>query len=132
MMHADAARANRAFYRALEGLDLERMRALWLDDPTAKCVHPGGEVIVGTDRIMASWRAIFTSSNRLRFELLEPQLEVVGEMAWASNTEILHVELERGVVLSESAVTNLFVRRDEGWKMVLHHASPIARRFYDG
>jgi ketosteroid isomerase-like protein len=133
----DVARANRDFYQALEQLDIERMRALWLDDPTVKCVHPGGELIVGAERIMESWRLIFENTKNLRFEVMDLQLEVVGDMAWANHVELLHVQRTSGgpeqvVLLSESAATNLFVRRDEGWKMVLHHASPIARRFFDG
>lgn len=126
-----AARANRAFYEALEQFDLARMRTIWLDDPGIKCVHPGGELIVGQDRVMESWRLIFGNSQGVRFEVVDLQLEVLGDMAWTNNIERFHIDVEQGVVISEAAATNLFVRRDESWKMVLHHASPIARRFFD-
>ena len=126
-----AARANRAFYKALERFDLDAMRDVWADEPTIKCVHPGGELIVGTARVMESWRLIFENSHSLRFELLDLDLEVVGDLAWANNVERFHIGLESGIVITESAATNLYVRREEEWKMILHHASPIARRFFD-
>lgn len=126
-----AARANRAFYRALETLDLDAMRGLWLDDPTVKCVHPGGELIVGTERVLESWRRIFEHTRDLRLELLDVELEVVGECAWANHVERIHFGVESGIVVSEAAATNVFVRREEQWKLVLHHSSPIARRFFE-
>lgn len=126
-----AARTNRAFYHALENLDLLAMRELWLDDPTVKCVHPGGELIVGSDRVMESWRLIFERSCSVRFELLDLELEVVGDLALANNIERLHIGLESGTVISEAAATNVYVRREAEWRMILHHASPIARRFFE-
>lgn len=127
-----AARANRAFYTALERFDLSAMKDLWLDDPTVKCVHPGGELIVGQERVMESWRRIFEGTASVRCELVDLDLEVVGDFAWANNVERLHIGLESGVMISESAATNLYVRREDEWKMILHHASPIARRFFEG
>ena len=126
-----AARTNRAFYSALERLDLPAMRELWLDDPSVKCVHPGGELIVGTDRVMESWRLIFENSRTVRFELIDLELEVVGDMALANHIERLHIGLESATVIHEAAATNVYVRREEGWRMILHHASPIARRFFE-
>lgn len=130
LLRKNAARANRAFYQALQCFDLDAMRDVWLDDPTAKCVHPGGELIVGTPRILESWRTIFGNSSGLRLEMLDLDIEVAGEFAWANNVERMHIAIESGTMISEAAATNLFVRREEEWKMVLHHSSPISRRFY--
>jgi hypothetical protein len=52
-------------------------------------------------------------------------------MALANNVERLHIGLESGTVISEAAATNVYVRREEEWRMILHHASPIARRFFE-
>ena len=65
LQRKSAARANRAFYDALERLDLDALRVCWLDDPSVKCVHPGGELIVGPERVLESWRRIFENAARL-------------------------------------------------------------------
>lgn len=125
----EAARANREFYRAFERLDLEAMRAAWLDDDTIQCVHPAGERLVGRERVLGSWKAIFQSTDKIRFELADLTIEIVGEFAWASAIERIRPG-DASEPVSEAVATNLFVRRDNAWKLVLHHASPIARRFF--
>lgn len=130
----DLARANRAFYHSFEKLDLPAMKALWLDEPpeslAVRCVHPGGEILVGRERVMAAWSAIFSSTKRIRFDIEDLSLDLLGETGWVTNIERIHTETDEGEMTSEAAATNLFVRRDGGWRMVLHHASPIARRFF--
>ncbi len=130
----DLARANRAFYQCFEKLDLAAMDALWLNDPAdpakVRCVHPGSEVLVGRERVMAAWIAIFSSTKHIRFDLEDLALELVGDVGWVTNIERIHSQTDEGEVTSEAAATNLFVLRGGVWRMVLHHASPIARRFF--
>jgi ketosteroid isomerase-like protein len=126
----EAARANRAFYKAFERLDMEAMRAAWLADPCIKCIHPGGEVLTGPERVLASWEAIFQSTQKIRFEIADLSIEILGDTAWATSVERIRSSTEEGLVQSEAAATNLFVKRGDEWKMVLHHASPIARHFF--
>lgn len=125
----EAARANREFYRAFEKLDLEAMRAVWLDEDTIQCVHPAGERLVGRERVLGSWKAIFMGTEKIRFELQDLTIEIVGDFAWASAIERIRPG-DAAEPLSEAVATNLFVRRDNHWKLLLHHASPIARRFF--
>ena len=125
----EAARANREFYRAFERLDIEDMRAVWLDDDTIQCVHPAGERLVGRERVLGSWQAIFTGTDKIRFELQDLTIEIIGDFAWASVIERIHPG-EGTQAVSEAVATNLFVRRDNAWRLLLHHASPIARRFF--
>ena len=124
-----AARANREFYRAFERLDIEAMRAVWLDDDSIQCVHPASERLVGRERVLGSWAAIFTATDAIRFELEDLTIESVGDFAWASAIERIRPG-SSGEPLSEAVATNLFVRRAGVWKLQLHHASPIARRFF--
>lgn len=123
----EAARANREFYRAFERLDLPAMRAVWLDDDRIQCVHPAGERLIGRERVLASWEAIFRATEAIRFELADLTIEITGDFAWASAIERIRPGKESGPI-SEAVATNLFVRRDQAWKLLLHHASPIARR----
>ena len=131
----DVARANREFYRAFEARDLAAMRRVWLADEAVRCVHPAGEILCGSERVMASWQAIFACTPPLRFEISDLSIHVAGEMAWVMNVERIRAasggEAEAdGAELSVTAATNLFVRRDGAWRMLLHHASPVQRRFF--
>lgn len=127
------ARSNRAFYQAFEALDLARMKAVWSQRPEIQCVHPGGEALIGPALVHGSWATIFAHTESIRFELVDLNIQVLGELAWVSNIERIRVPREPGVpsggLLSEAQATNLFRREAESWLMVLHHASPIARRF---
>lgn len=127
----DVTRANREFYRAFERLDLAAMRALWLDDERIQCIHPGGETIVGPERVHAAWDAIFQSTTWIRFELVDATAQIFGELAWVTVLERIHSkpdEQSAETLVAEAVATNLFIRRDDAWKMLLHHASPLARR----
>jgi ketosteroid isomerase-like protein len=124
----EVARANRAFYRAFEKRDLDAMRAVWLDDESIKCVHPGWPLLSGFARVMDSWGAIFENTQWIRFELADLDVRVVGGIAWVTNVERMRMREEGGERTAEALATNLFIVRDDAWRMVLHHASPIARR----
>jgi len=125
------ARANQAFYRAFEALDAHLMRAVWLDAAYVKCIHPGGEMLSGPERVHASWEAIFVNTKSIRFELLDTSIEVVGDLGCVNNVERICSADDIRDVKAEMAATNLFVRHAGQWKMILHHASPIARRFFN-
>lgn len=127
-----AAAANRAFYRAFEARDVEAMAALWLDDPSVKCIHPGSGVIAGLEPVLESWRCIFENTDAIEFEIKDPAIEVVGELAWVTAVECVRSTSHGETFTAEAAATNLFVLRDDVWRLVLHHASPIARRFKRG
>ena len=105
------------------------MRAVWLDDDSIQCVHPASERLVGRERVHGSWAAIFKATQAIRFELEDLTIEIVGDFAWASAIERIRPNAEAEPI-SEAVATNLFVRRSDGWKLLLHHASPIARRFF--
>ncbi|MFP5336274.1 MAG: nuclear transport factor 2 family protein, partial [Actinomycetes bacterium] len=49
---------NQAFYTAFEQGDVDAMRALWVDEPEALCVHPGALPLRGTPAINRSWALV--------------------------------------------------------------------------
>lgn len=128
----EVARVHRELYRALEQGDLAAMEALWADDECVRCVHPGGEALVGREAVLASWRAIFASPGTLRVALEDVAVELRGDVAWVSCVERLRQTLDDERYESAAAATNLFVRAADGWRLVCHHASPIQRRFFGG
>lgn len=116
---------NAAFYRALESGVLEDMDAIWAHEDWVRCVHPGWEMITGWARVRESWETIFEGEQHLRASASEVSVRVLGDLAWVSCLENITVFSESSFDSAQAAATNLFVRRGEGWLMVLHHASPI-------
>jgi ketosteroid isomerase-like protein len=122
------SRANLAFYRAFERLDLDAMARAWVKAPYVKCIHPGGETLAGFEAVMASWKTIFENTERIRFSVHDIDVRIAGDLAWVSLTESVDMGFsayERGTSV---AATNLYERRDGAWLLVLHHASPMLRR----
>jgi limonene-1,2-epoxide hydrolase len=122
------SRANLVFYRAFESLDYERMSAVWLHADYVKCVHPGAEMIVGYEAVMASWRQIFTHTESIRFSVRDIDVRVMGGVGWVTLTECVdsgYSEHERGTVV---AACNLFEKRGGQWFLIMHHSSPMLRR----
>jgi ketosteroid isomerase-like protein len=125
--HPDAAavrRANAAFYEAFEGRDLDAMSDIWDHTDQVACVHPGWAILQGWAAVAASWYALFDGPQRLQFIVTDERVEVVGDVAWVTCNENL---LDTGAAQAVAA-TNLFVRRDGGWRLVHHHGSPVAQR----
>jgi len=117
--------ANAAFYRALESSVLERMEEVWAHEDWVRCVHPGWEMIVGWLRVRESWEMIFEGGQRMRASPSEVWVQIRGDMAWVTCLENITVFGESSFDSAQAAATNLFMRRDERWLMVHHHASPI-------
>lgn len=121
----EVERANQAFYRALESLDLAQMEAIWLEAPWVKCIHPGREVLVGWPKIRESWELIFKHTGTMEIAITQPSVKVLEEMGWVVCTENISSYLGQEVRSGLAQATNLFVHRNGRWLMVHHHASPI-------
>lgn len=117
--------ANAEFYAAFESADLARMRNVWADDDTASCVHPGWQVLRGTSRIMRSWAVIFANTPYIQFFLTDVDVTVLGDVAVVRCVEGIVTSVADAEGDASVAATNVFVRRDDGWRMWLHHGSPV-------
>ena len=115
--------AEAAFYEAFEKADLEAMMAVWADDDDIVCVHPGGIRLAGMAQVRESWRQIFAGGQTLRFQLRHQQ-------SLNGMTLVVHSAYEQVSVAGESQArnpviaTNIYMRTERGWRMVVHHASP--------
>ncbi len=126
---SEAFSANERFYKALTNSNLEQMESIWSHDGEVRCIHPGWDVLVGWRRIQEAWDAIFSSSSGLQVTALAVEIVVMGEVAWVHCLEEIRARADReaGEVeegLSFARATNLFRSSPDGWKMILHHASP--------
>ncbi len=115
--------AEAAFYEAFEKGDLDAMMGVWADDDDIVCVHPGGPRLAGAEQVRDAWRQIFASGQTLRFRLR--QQHAVNGM-----TLVVHSVYEQISVAGEARArqpviaTNIYMRTQNGWRMVVHHASP--------
>lgn len=114
----DVLAANAAFYRAFAERDLDAMEALWAHSARVACIHPGWRTLHGRDAVMASWRAILDGPDAPEISCSHESVIPGDGMA-----VVLCVESLRGGSL---AATNVFVREGDRWRIVHHHAGPIA------
>jgi ketosteroid isomerase-like protein len=109
--------ANRAFYRAFSDRDATAMDALWASSGSVICLHPGQAALIERAEIMASWRAIMRHPEAPKVRCAEEW--VVGRSGLA--LVICREILPNGQLMA----TNGYVRSNDGWKMVSHHAGPV-------
>jgi ketosteroid isomerase-like protein len=128
----DAVRAaNSAFYAALETRDLDAMAEVWEHSDRIVVTHPGWPMLRGWAKVAGSWDAIFRNTGFIQFVLTDEQVTVIGDTAWVTLDEnILQSAGETELSGSKATSVNVFVRdaeRDaDQWRMVVHHASPVA------
>ena len=120
---------NEEFYRAFEAAALDAMRDLWVDDGETLCVHPGALPVRGTSAINRSWALIMANTPYIQFFLTDVETSVLGDVASVTCTEnVLTADdsVEEGAFTGAKAVaTNVFVRTADGWRLWIHHASPV-------
>ncbi len=112
------------FYEALQKGDIQQLMACWADEDEIVCVHPGGPRLVGAAQIRAAFEALF-SLGSLRLRLEAPRR--IEALASSVHTVVERMELvgEGGASHEVTVVaTNVYHKTAQGWRLVLHHASP--------
>ncbi|WP_439816479.1 nuclear transport factor 2 family protein [Zavarzinia sp. CC-PAN008] len=110
--------ANAAFYAAFARRDADALDALWAEDVTVACIHPGWSPRIGREAVMESWRAIVANPGSPRIVPEEPVAVVLG----AVGLVICYERLGNDTLVA----TNTFLRQNGAWRMVHHQASPLA------
>jgi ketosteroid isomerase-like protein len=109
---------NAAFYAAFAARDVDAMEGLWAQRAPVACIHPGWHALDGRAAVMASWRGILHGPGSPDIVCADAAARVLGDAAFVLCTE----ELAGGLLVA----TNVFVREDGTWRLVHHHAGPIA------
>jgi uncharacterized protein (TIGR02246 family) len=130
---------NAEFYAAFEVGDLDRMAQVWADDTDAGdsvlCVHPGSPIIRGRGAVLRSWALIMANTSYIQFVLTDVLTKVSGDMAvltCAENIITASDDDSAGFATGGNvATTNVFVRTADGWRLWLHHGSPVMLRVDD-
>lgn len=116
--------AETAFYEALERGDLDAMMTVWSEDEDIVCVHPGGTRLTGYATVREAWRRLFEGGTRLKVQLL-------ALSAMHGPFTAVHSVIEQVAVVGQKhlaapvVATNVYLRGALGWRMVVHHASPV-------
>ena len=119
------AAANTRFYDALNARDLLAMERLWFPADWSECIHPGGVALRGWEAVRDSWAIAFTAEAPMMVAATDVHVRLIGDVAWVSCTERIASTIDGEIQASVAHATNIFVRHDAAWRMVVHHASPV-------
>jgi ketosteroid isomerase-like protein len=123
---ATADDTENAFYDALQHADLERLMACWADEEDIVCVHPGGPRLVGSVAIRAAFETLFANGS---VKVQPERVKRVEADSFSVHSVVERVELlgDDGMLNAWVVATNVYANTEQGWRLVLHHASPGAR-----
>lgn len=118
-----AKEIEQAFYDALQKADIEKLMACWADEDEIVCVHPGGMRLVGAQEIRESFESIF-SGGSMHVNVLS--VKRVESLTSAMHNVLEQIQITLGKESQEAYIiaTNVYQQTPQGWRMVLHHASP--------
>lgn len=111
------------FYEALQQANLDRLMAVWADDDEIACVHPGGPRLVGPAAIRASFEAIFSNGSIPVTPRQVHRLHTIGA-AVHHLAEHITINTADGTRSAWVLATNVYLKTEQGWRLVVHHASP--------
>jgi ketosteroid isomerase-like protein len=112
-----------AFYEAMQAADLDRMLSLWVQDELVRCIHPGGPLLVGMTAIKANFEQLF-ARGPVAVQAAEVKKLVTEQLVIHQVHERVLVPGPEGEQVAWVLATNAYLKTAEGWRMVLHHASP--------
>jgi ketosteroid isomerase-like protein len=111
------------YYEALQAADLERLIGLWVHDEFVRCIHPGGALLVGITAIKASFESLF-ARGPVAVQPAEVKRLVTDALVIHQVHERVLVPGPEGDQIAWVLATNAYLKTEQGWRMVLHHASP--------
>ncbi len=113
-----------AFYAAFEARDLEAMMAVWATDDAIACIHPLAAPLTGRAAVASGWHSIFEAAGQFRV-----RVEPVHEIRMPDLViRVVHEYLSIGQATEPRPpiqATNIYRHEADGWRMLLHHASPL-------
>jgi len=123
--------ANQAFYTAIEEADFDKMAEIWALDSEhlqVSCVHPGWPMLTGRAEVLRSWALIMANTPYIQFVLTDVRTTVFGDVAVLTCAENILTAGDAGessFAAGKVVASNTFVRTPDGWRLWLHHGSPV-------
>lgn len=124
-MYATPDEAEAAFYTAFASANLDAMMEVWLDSESIVCVHPLGLKLAGREAVRNGWAELFRTGVAVNFRLADLTRTQDAMLSIHVLHEIMRVPPEPGERPPMTA-TNVYQFTDNGWRMLLHHAAPVA------
>lgn len=127
----DIEELNQAYYTAIENADMDKMSEIWVEDVpgrVAMCVHPGWPMLSGRPEVLRSWALIMANTPYIQFVLTDVQTTVLGEVAVVTCAENILTAADTddaSFAAGRVVATNTFVMTPDGWRLWLHHGSPV-------
>ncbi|MFV0282293.1 MAG: YybH family protein [Castellaniella sp.] len=118
--------AEYAFYEAMRQGDAAQMMRVWSDDEDVVCIHPGSLRTLGPGAIREAWEHLFTSGPISAFPAQVKAMTGVMSAVHVLIEQII-VNTPRGKDTVNFYATNIYQKGPEGWRMIVHHASPAPR-----
>lgn len=116
-----------AFYEALQAGDIERLMACWADEDEVVCVHPGGPRLVGAGSIRATFDSMFAAGS-IQAHPLKVRKFDTPNCSVHSVLERVDLMTDDGLRHAYVLATNVYIRTPQGWRLLVHHASPGSAR----
>jgi len=113
-----------AFYEGLRGGDTEKVMSCWADEDDIVCIHPGGTRLLGAAAIRAAFEEMFSNGGTLHVDAAHVHQVQAVACAVHHVSERVEVQTQRGPMQAFVLATNVYVKTAQGWRMVVHHASP--------
>lgn len=111
-----------AYYDALEAGGVEDLLSLWDTGDDVVCGLPMAAMAIGRDAVEAMWRDALETVKRIDLQ--------VRHLGWIRTDDIaIHLVEELppgapGQTTPPVYATNIYRKRDDGWRMILHQNSP--------
>jgi len=112
------------FYEAFMQGDLEALMAVWLMDDSIECVHPFGPRLTGYKSVYSSWQEVIHQSRGMAVERKRVHRHGDGDLAVHTVVEEVSWQSDDGPHSTQIMSTHVFRNTENGWRLVLRHASP--------
>ena len=115
--------AEHAYYEALRTGDADALMDVWSEDEEVVCIHPSGPRHVGPAAVRSSWRQILANGG---LQVSVSHLQVANNPLCAVHNVLEQIQVESHPEARYAFVlaTNVYLKEADGWRLVLHHASP--------
>jgi ketosteroid isomerase-like protein len=113
-----------AFYDGLRSGEVDKLMACWADEDDIVCIHPGGARLLGAAAIRSAFEMMFANGGSV--PVVAEHIRRVDSLASAVHHVLERVEVRtpEGAVKAYVLATNVYHKTAQGWRLVVHHASP--------
>ena len=102
------------------------MDGVWEDSERVVCVHPGWSPLIGWEAVRMSWDRIFRNANLMQFQVRYLNVVIQDDFGSVTCVEGITSVVSGQASNFSTFATNIFARREDGWRMIAHHASQSA------